>query len=129
MKRTALLISVVLLLGAAVLAAADLTVSAPTAGQTVGPSTVVAGASTERVFLIIYTEVFDAQTGEQFGRVPGIRHWTFDDNSFRFRIATPRVIGGDLKLKYVITVAAYSAPPATPGAPDRGSVSVTVYSP
>lgn len=79
-------------LSAAVLAADAPQVTTPVNGDKLGPNTDIAGQAPEKQFLIVYTEVFAREGNEDtlIGKVPGLRHWTKDDGSFAFRIATPR---------------------------------------
>jgi hypothetical protein len=131
MSRTLTILAVLLLLVAVTCAYADVTITAPVAGALVGPSTVVTGAATQRAFLVIYSEV---KTGDTVtGNVPGIRHWTNDDNSYNVKISTPRLYLRNTDdtgpLTYVIHVRAYSKPPAkATDTPDLGEATVTVSS-
>jgi hypothetical protein len=88
----ALAIVALLSLCVAALAADAPQVTAPVNGDKLGPNTDITGQAAEKQFLIVYTEVY-ARDGDKevlLGKVPGIRHWTKDDGSFAFRIATPR---------------------------------------
>lgn len=67
-------------------------VTRPAEGSAVGPGTDVEGRAKPGQVVIIWAKCFDAETGEQLGDVPGIRHLPKEDGSFRFRIATPRAI-------------------------------------
>lgn len=121
------LASLILLTGVA-LASAEITITTPSQEQVVGPSTPIRGRVSERAFLVIYTEVFRAD-GEKIGTVPGIRHWSNDDNTISVRIATPRLFAlPEERLRYDIYVKAYSSPERTGEAPDLGQVVITVYS-
>lgn len=132
MSRTITLLTTLVLLSAVSLSWASVTITSPASGATVGPNTPVTGMASQRAFLVIYSEVFAGE--EMLGMVPGIRHWTNEDNSYSVRIATPRLyLRGDAeaqRLTYVIHVKAYSAAPRDASAvPDLGEASVTVYSP
>ena len=109
-------------------ASAEVTVISPTEGQTVGPSTPITGMCSQRAFLVVITDVI-LENGEQLGSVPGIRHWTNDDNSISVRISTPRLFTQpNEKLTYIIHVKAYSSPEKATDAPDLGEAQVTCYS-
>jgi hypothetical protein len=133
MSRTLTILAVLLLLLAMTCAWADVTITAPADGSQVGPSTVVTGAASQRAFLVIYSEV---KSGDDLvGTVPGIRHWTNDDNSYNVKISTPRLYlrstdpNAPTQLTYVIHVRAFSQPPQDPMAtPDLGEAMVTVTS-
>lgn len=131
MSRT-LVVLLVLVLVSGSAAWAGVTITSPAAGSTVGPATTVTGVATERAFLVVYSEVMSDQ--DPIGIVPGIRHWTNDDNSYRVKISTPRLFlrGGEVvggALTYVIHVKAYSQPPQDLNeAPNLGEASVTVSS-
>ena len=129
MIRKAGLLSVVLLLALAVAVWASVTLSYPVQVQTVGSNTDVRGMASQKAFMIVYSEVYRGDNNAYVKRVPGIRHWTQDDGSFAFRIATPLVFRGpSTKLHYKIHARAYSQPSAGTEAPDLGEAVVTVYS-
>jgi hypothetical protein len=68
------------------------------------------------------TEVYDQETGELLGRIPGIRHRPNQDGSFHFRVATPRIsFGTDAQIVYKMIVKAVSEQET------YGSVVVTLY--
>ncbi|HEY3397257.1 MAG TPA: hypothetical protein VGM19_06295 [Armatimonadota bacterium] len=129
MSRLISLIALLALLTVASVACADVTIGMPTAGSTVGPSTAVTGMCSQRAFLVVYSEVIDANN-VPIGTVPGIRHWTNDNNSFGVRISTPRLLSqADEHLTYEIHVKAYShAPKSMDDAPDLGEAQVSVDS-
>jgi hypothetical protein len=109
-------------------ASAEVTITAPTAGQVVGPATAITGSCSQRAFLVVYTEV-SLENGDAAGTVPGIRHWTNDDNSFAVLISTARIYTlPNEKLTYLIHVKAYSSAEKSSGAPDLGEAQVTCYS-
>ncbi len=126
---TALLISALLITGAAV--SAEVTISTPQDGDVVGPSTPIHGQCSQRAFLVVVTDVL-ASDGRNVGMVPGIRHWTNDDNSISVRIATPRISFGEKEepVTYVIHVRAYTALDLVESgqAPDVGEVEIKVKS-
>ena len=125
---TRILIVLGILLLAVSVASADVTLNSPTAGQIVGPSTAITGMCSQRAFVIVTTEVV-LENGESLGFVPGIRHWTNDDNSIAVRISTPRIYGQpNEKLTYTIHVKAYSSANQASGVPDLGEAVVTCYS-
>jgi hypothetical protein len=122
---------VVALLTTAVAASASVTIGSPRDGDVVGPSTPIYGQCSQRAFVVVITDVLSA-AGEKIGQVPGIRHWTNDDNSISVRIATPRISFGEKgeAVTYVIHVKAYSTPQMAQEdeAPDVGEAKVTVKS-
>ncbi len=121
----------VALLTAARMASAEVVIGSPRDGDVVGPSTPIYGRCSERAFIVVITDVL-ATDGTLVGTVPGIRHWTNDDNSISVRVATPRISFGDKDepVHYVIHVRAYSSPAlANAGQyPDLGSVDIRVRS-
>ena len=131
MRLTLTALILVGLMVAAVAASAEVIIGSPTDGSTVGPNTPIYGRCSERAFLVITTDCMDAD-GEKIGMVPGIRHWTNDDNSISVRISTPRVSFGDRQqpVTYVIHVKAYSSPAAAQAGemPSVGEAQVSVKS-
>ncbi len=131
MFRALTMLAVVALLVTAGAALAEVTITSPQEGDVVGPSTPVRGYCSQRAFVVVITEVRSA-AGEQVGMVPGIRHWTNDDNSIQVRVATPRISFGEKweALTYIIRVKAYSSPDLAQEdrAPDVGETEVTVKS-
>ncbi len=131
MFRALTMLAVVALLVAGGAALAEVTITSPQDGDVVGPSTPIRGYCSQRAFVVVITQVMSA-AGEQVGMVPGIRHWTNDDNSIRVRIATPRISFGEKwePLTYVIRVSAYSSPDLAQEdtVPDVGEAEVTVKS-
>ena len=128
MSRILVVLSVLTMLIAVSVASAEVTVTSPTEGQTVGPSTPITGMCSQRAFVVVITDVI-LENGEAMGSVPGIRHWTNDDNSISVRISTPRMmLGTSQKLTYIIHVKAYSSAELSTGAPDLGEAQVTCYS-
>jgi len=126
MSRVLIVLCILLL--AVSVASAEVTLNSPTAGQVVGPSTPIAGMCSQRAFVVVITEV-TLDSGESLGFVPGIRHWTNDDNSIAVRISTPRLFTqpGE-KLTYTIHVKAYSSANQATGNPDLGEATATCYS-
>ena len=128
MSRVLAVVCVLTMLVVASVASAEVTITSPREGQIVGPATSITGMCSQRTFLVVITDVY-FDNGELLGTVPGIRHWTNDDNSIAVRISTPRLyLQPDVRLKYVIHVRGYSTPSKTPGAPDLGEDQVTCYS-
>jgi hypothetical protein len=128
MSKVLVVLSILTLLVVASVASAGVTITAPSAGQVVGPSTAVTGSCSQRAFLVVYTDV-NLANGDLLGTVAGIRHWTNDDNSFSVLISTPRLFTGpNDKLTYIIHVKAYSSADKTTGDPDLGQAQVTCYS-
>jgi hypothetical protein len=127
---TALVVATLLVM--AVAASAGVTIGSPKDGDVVGPSTPVIGQCSQRAFCIVVSDVMSAD-GTKIGTVPGIRHWTNDDNSLNVLIATPHVVfgGGYTEtVTYVIHVRAYSTVEKAQAAdtPDVGEATVTVKS-
>lgn len=126
---TALLIAAFLI--AATVASAEVTIGSPRDDDVVGPSTPIYGQCSARAFVVVITDALAAD-GTNLGSVPGIRHWTNDDNSISVRIATPRVSFGDqsLPVTYVIHVRAYTTPELAQSGqtPDVGAVDIRVKS-
>ena len=128
MSRILLVLSVLTMLVAVSVASAEVTITAPTAGQTVGPSTAVTGSCSQRAFVVVITEV-KRENGESLGLVAGLRHWTNDDHSISVVISTPRLFtGANEKLTYIIHVKAYSSAEKSTGEPDLGQAQATCYS-
>jgi hypothetical protein len=131
MYRILPVLVVIALLAVAVAASASVTITSPKDNEVVGPSTPVTGMCSAHAFLVVISDVIAAD-GTKIGTVPGIRHWTNDDNSIDVRIATPRIAFGDKTqpVSYVIHVRAYSTPDLAQaaGTPDVGEASVTVKS-
>ena len=128
MSRVLVVLCVLSMLIAVSVASAEVTLTSPTEGQTVGPSTAIAGTCSQRAFVVVITDV-NLENGELLGSVPGIRHWTNDDNSISVRISTPRLFTQpNEKLTYIIHVKAYSSAEKSTGEPDLGEAQVTCYS-
>ena len=110
--RNVLLVSLaVLLVAGAALAQAGLVVKTPVEGAKLGPNYDVIGTAGHKAFLVVLTDVINADTGETLRTVPGIRHWTEANGNFHFRVASPRVSIGerDTPLKYRVRVFESSA--------------------
>ena len=117
-----------MLIAVSMVSAAEVSITSPTEGQSVGPSTPITGMCSQRAFLVVITDV-NMESGELLGSIPGIRHWTNDDNSISVRISTPRIYTQpNEKLTYIIHVKAYSSAEKVTGAPDLGESQVTCYS-
>lgn len=115
--RTVLVVSLaVLLVAGAALAQSGPMVKTPEVGAKLGPNYDVIGTAGHKAFLIVMTDVVNADTGEVLRSVPGIRHWTTEDGTFHFRAASPRVSIGerDTPLKYRVRVFE-SSESGTPG--------------
>jgi hypothetical protein len=108
MNMTRLLFAVLLiaLLGAATAALAmdKPTITAPMAGDTLGPNYDITGSMPYRAFLVVMTDCVRSDTGEVLRSVPGIRHWTNQDGSFHFRCASPRISFGDGSIPLIYRV-------------------------
>jgi hypothetical protein len=72
------------------------TIQAPQPGASLGPNFIISGTMPYKAFLVVLTDCVRTDTGELLGSVPGIRHYTNDNGSFRFRCASPRIAWGDL---------------------------------
>jgi hypothetical protein len=82
-------------------------VTAPAADAEVGPSVDVVGRAQPGALVVIWTEVYNADTNDSLRQVPGIRHTANADGNFNFRIAVPRVfVGENASLRYEIHVKA-----------------------
>ena len=80
-------------------------VTTPANGDRVGPSIAVQGQADGKQFIIVITDVYVAGRAKPVGSVPGIRHWTNENGSFAFRVATPRVFNAkDSDLTYKVRV-------------------------
>jgi hypothetical protein len=80
-------------------------VTTPVNGDRVGPSIAVQGQADGKQFIVVITDVYVAGKAKPVGSVPGIRHWTNEDGSFAFRVATPRVFNAkDADLTYKVRV-------------------------
>ncbi len=66
------------------------TVTTPKEGDRVGPNIDVAGNLGHKGLIVIITDAYRTDTNAKISSVPGIRHYTKDDGSFAFRVATPR---------------------------------------
>lgn len=85
------------------------TVTMPQPGAALGPNYDVMGQMPYRAFLVVMTDCIDAKTGLTVRSVPGIRHWTFDDGSFHFRVASPRVSIGEKKTELIYRVRVFES--------------------
>lgn len=129
MRHKVWVLSVIMLLVVVSMGWAAVTITYPVNGQVVGPSTQVKGVASQKAFMVVYTKVFRPGEDKLLRKVPGIRHWTKENGSFVFRIATPRVYGApNMKLIYKIHVRAYSQPASGKNPPDLGEVVITVKS-
>ena len=82
-------------------------VTTPTANQEVGPSADVIGRAQAGAVVVVWTEVYNAQTNENLRMVPGLRHAADADGAFHVRIAIPTVVMGDaVALRYEVHVKA-----------------------
>lgn len=97
MRQTLVVVCVAVLLGLTTGAFAldKPTISMPRNGDALGPSYDITGHMPQRAFLVVMTDVVRADTGEVLRSVPGIRHWTEADGTFRFRCASPRISIGE----------------------------------
>ena len=117
MSKTLLVLTTVCLLWAATAALAmeAPTVTTPTEGAALGPNYDVIGSMPYRAFLVVMTDVLVCDTGELLRSVPGIRHWTNQDGSFHFRVASPRVSIGEKETKVSYRVRVFEASAAGNG--------------
>jgi hypothetical protein len=82
-------------------------VTAPTADQEVGPSVDVTGRAQPGALVVIWTEVYNAETNENLRMVPGLRHAADADGAFHVRVAVPSVaLGEATALRYEVHVKA-----------------------
>ena len=91
MTKLLVAVALVCLAAAAYAAPAAPTVTTPTNGAKIGPNVDVAGSTVGKQFVIVITDVYLKGNNTPLKSVPGIRHWTNDDGTFTFGIATPRV--------------------------------------
>ncbi len=84
-------------------------VTIPKNGDALGPSFYVEGYMPYRAFIVVITDVIRSDTGEKLSSVPGIRHWTNDDGTFRFRCASPRVSIGQRETPLLYKVRVFEA--------------------
>lgn len=105
-KILALLTVCVVLAATQALALEQPTITSPQEGAILGPNYEVVGSMPYRAFLVVVTDLVRCDTNEVLYTVPGIRHWTNEDGSFRFRVASPRVIvgGSGMDLQYRVRV-------------------------
>lgn len=87
------------------------TITSPEEGATLGPNYDVIGSMPSRALVVVMTDVLDCDTNEVIGSVPGIRHWTRDDGSFHFRVASPRISIGEKEQKVKFRVRVFQATP------------------
>lgn len=71
------------------------TITSPQDGDIAGPATEVIGHTDPEALVIIWTVIYNKDTGEKLRSVPGIRHKAEENGDFHFRIATPRIAFGD----------------------------------
>jgi hypothetical protein len=91
------------------------TVTTPKEGDRVGPNIDVAGNLGHRGLIVIVTDAYRSDTNAKISSVPGIRHYTKDDGSFAFRVATPRR-ASDINASVVYKVRVYEMKgPDNPG--------------
>lgn len=91
------------------LALEEPTVTSPREGAALGPNYDVIGSMPYRAFLVVLTDVIRCDTNECVRTIPGIRHWTNDDGSFHFRVASPRVAIGEQELPLAYRVRVFEA--------------------
>jgi len=112
------LMSLVLIAGSSVWALQAPVVNMPREGDALGPNYEIGGYMPYKAFLVVLTDVITAQ-GELLRTVPGIRHWTNDDGSFRFRVASPRVSIGDKKTVVWYRIRVFELGPNGEKGPER----------
>ena len=81
-------------------------VTTPTPNQEVGPSVDVAGRAQAGAVVVVWTEVYNADTNENLKMVPGLRHAADADGAFHVRIAIPSAAGEAVALRYEVHVKA-----------------------
>ncbi len=106
MRRFVLLcVLVVLVLGATAAFAQGPTVTTPKEGDRIGPAIDVEGNLGHKGLIVIMTDVYRDDKNEKVASVPGIRHYTEEDGSFAFHVATPRNVWGEkVPLTYKVRV-------------------------
>lgn len=109
MKKMLIIALLVGLTATVALALEQPTVTMPQSGAELGPNYDVTGQMPYRAFLVVMTDCIDAKTGLTLRSVPGIRHWTFDDGSFHFRVASPRVSIGEKKTELIYRVRVFES--------------------
>ncbi len=97
-------------------------VLAPQNGARVGTRTEVSIRTTPGVQQVIWTVVFNADSGEVLDTVPGIRHLPNEDGTYRGAIATPRISVGDTRVPLRYEIHFRNGP--NPGDPETV---ITVY--
>lgn len=91
------------------------TITSPEEGATLGPNYDVIGSMPSRALVVVMTDVLDCDTNEVIGSVPGIRHWTRDDGSFHFRVASPRISIGEKDTDVSYRVRVFEVSPGQQG--------------
>ena len=91
------------------------TVTSPQEGAMLGPSYDVIGSMPYRAFLVVMTDVVNAETNEVLRSVPGIRHWTNQDGTFHFRVASPRVSIGEKDTDLIYRLRVFEKTPQEQG--------------
>jgi hypothetical protein len=118
MAKILLVLLVLTISTTAALALEAPTVNIPVAGAALGPNYDVMGSMPYRAFLVVMTDAVNAGTGEVLRSVPGIRHWTADDGTFHFRVASPRVSIGEKDTNLIYRVRVFEATPAGATGPE-----------
>jgi hypothetical protein len=96
MRRLALVgVLVVLALGTTAAFAQGPRVTTPRDGDRIGPAIDVEGNLGHKGLIVIITDVWRGDTHEKIATIPGIRHYTEEDGSFSFHVATPRNYRGE----------------------------------
>jgi hypothetical protein len=84
----------VLMIGALLLTVTALAqgpkVTTPKEGDRVGPAIDVKGDLGHKGLIVIITDVWRLDKNEKVSSVPGIRHYSEDNGTFDFHVATPR---------------------------------------
>ena len=76
----------------------SVTITSPQDGEIAGPATEIIGHTDPEALVVIWTVIYNKDTGERLRSVPGIRHRTQENGDFHFRIATPRIAFGERQL-------------------------------
>ena len=76
----------------------SVTITSPQDGDIAGPATEIIGHTDPEALVVIWTVIYNKDTGEKLRNVPGIRHKAKANGDFHFRIATPRVAFGEREM-------------------------------
>ncbi len=83
-------------------------ITSPRNGEVVGPRVLITGRAKPGQLVVVWTEVYNAKTGERLEKVPGHRHKADEQGNFSLLISTPRIfMGPDVPLRYEIHAQAF----------------------